>query len=343
MIASSRRLACIVLLALAFPTVARAEPPREPPTEAQIEAARALYREARELHKQGKIKEAIDRALEAYRTAATPVTALEAGTLLLEAGRLVEARDLLRAVALLPVSPRESDKGREARQTATTLAASLDARIPKIAVAERPRGADVLLDGRALAGDANAWQGVDPGAHTIVVRVGERTCATISATLAEGDERTIDLHDAAKSCTPATSTAPAPMPSALQPPTLRPISPAALAPTVSTETSSTRRWAGAVIAGVGVVGIGAGGVIAIAAKSDYDSVASSCPARGCSRTAFDARESARTRADFATAAILIGTAAAAGGALLFFWPSGAGDTRASVAVGAASVRLTVPF
>lgn len=203
MTASSRRLALALALACTTPTLARAEPPAAPPTEAQVEAARALYRDARELHKQGRLKEAIEKALEAYRTAATPVTALEAGSLLVEAGRFVEARDLLRAVALLPVSPRESEKGREARQQAAQLAASLDARIPKIAVAERPRGADVLLDGKPLAqGDSNAWQGVDPGPHTIVVRVGERACATITATLAEGEERTIDLHDAAKTCAP---------------------------------------------------------------------------------------------------------------------------------------------
>jgi hypothetical protein len=342
MIASSKRIACIFAVVLALPAVAQAEPPREPPTEAQIEAARALYREARELHKQGKLKEAIDRALEAYRTAATPVTALEAGTLLVEAGRLVEARDLLRAVVALPVSPRESDKGREARQTAASLAASLDARIPKIAVAERPRGADVLLDGRALAGDANAWQGVDPGAHTIVVRVGERTCATISATFAEGDERTIDLRDAAKACALETPAAPAPAPSASTPPP-HALAPPPRAPVADAGTSSTRRWAGAVIAGVGVVAVGAGGVIAIAAKSDYDSVASSCPTRGCSRPAFDARESARSRADFATATMIVGAAAAAGGALLFFWPSGAADTRASVAVSIREVRVLVPF
>ena len=351
MTASSKRLtwrlSALAALALAFPIPARAEPPREPPTAAQIETARALYREARELHKQGKLKEAIDRALEAYRTAATPVTAFEAGTFLVEAGRLVEARDLLRAVALIPVSPRESDKGREARHAAGLLAASLDARIPKVAMAERPRGADVLLDGRPLAGDANAWQGVDPGAHVIVVRVGDHTCATITAVLAEGEERTIDLHDAAKTCAPEVPVAPsAPSESASaqtpRPPIARPAAPTPPAATHEAALS-TRRWAGAAIGGVGVIAVAAGGIIALVAKSDYDALAASCPSRGCSRPAFDARESARSRADVATVALLVGGAAVAGGALLFFWPSGPSDTRASVAVSGTGARVTIPF
>lgn len=340
MTASSRRLAFALVLACMSPAIARADPPAAPPTEAQIEAARALYRDARELHKQGRLKEAIEKALEAYRTAATPVTALEAGSLLVESGRFVEARDLLRGVALLPVSPRESDKGREARQQASALAASLDARIPKIAVAERPRGADVLLDGKPLApGDSNAWQGIDPGAHTIVVRVGERTCATITATLAEGEERTIDLHDAAKTCAPP----PPPAPPATAPPPTAP--PRAIAPTPAPPadaTTSPRTWSGVAVGGAGVVAIGIGGILALVAKSNYDAVASSCPARGCSRDAFDARESARSHADVATVVMIVGATAAASGALLFFWPT-RGESRANVAVSANGARLTVPF
>jgi len=333
MIASSSR-AALLALALLFPAIARAEPPREPPTEAQIEAARALYREARELHKQGKLREAIDRALEAYRTAPTPVTALEAGTLLVEGGRLVEARDLLRTVALLPVSPRESDKGREARQHAAELARSLDARIPKIAIAERPQGAEVLLDGRPFAGDNNAWQGVDPGAHTIVVRIGERTCTKITTALGEGEERTIDLHAATKACLPDAT--PQPPPSAAPQPSAPPPPIAAPPPHAAPE---QRRWIGAVVAGAGVVAIGFGGVIALVAKSDYDAVAASCSSRGCTRPAFDARESARSRADLATATMIVGAAAAAVGAVVFFWPS----TNANVTVGANEVRVGVRF
>jgi hypothetical protein len=100
---------------------------------------------------------------------------------------------------------------------------------------------------------------------------------------------------------------------------------------------SQRRWIGAVVAGAGVVAIGFGGVIALVAKSDYD--AASCPPRGCSRPAFDARESARSRADVATAAMVVGAIAATAGAVIFFWPS----SNTSVVVGANEVRFGVTF
>lgn len=336
MIASSRPLLATTL-AFAFAFVAtRAR--AEPPTESQIEAARALYKEARELHRQGKLKEAIELALDAYRTAATPVTALEAGTLLVEAGRLVEARDLLRAVAPLPLSHRESDKGREARQGAASLAASLDARIPKLALSHQPRGADVIFDGKLLPpSDANAWQGVDPGPHRIVVRVGERTCSTITATLVEGEERTIELHDAAKAC------APEPRPVTPLPREAPLVSaPPAVTPPVDT-TRARARLIGAVVEGIGLVALGGGVIVALGAKADYDSVATSCPPRGCSHAAFDTREAARSRADAATVMLVAGSAASVLGAVFIFWPSSTGEARADVALTPAGARLHAAF
>ena len=66
----------IGVLLFLCPVAALADPPTAPPTEEQIQAARVPYHEARELHRQGKLKEALDRALDAYRMASTPVTAL---------------------------------------------------------------------------------------------------------------------------------------------------------------------------------------------------------------------------------------------------------------------------
>jgi serine/threonine-protein kinase len=339
------------LLAL-LPTTAFGEaPPLSPPSEEQVQAARAPYREARELHRQGKLKEALERALEAFRIASTPVTALEAGELLVESGRLVEARDVVRSVAAFPVSPRESDKGRESRQQAATLGASLDARIPKVAIAGRPPGVDVAFDGKPLAAtDPTAWLGVDPGAHSVVVRVGDRTCTTITMTLAEAEARTIDLRDVASTCR-VEPAAPVPGASALPSPPANPVSPPdraepavsppAAPPARHESTGSSWRWAGVAVAGAGVVAIGAGGLVALSAKNKYDSVASQCPARGCSTSAFDVRESARSQADAATVAMVAGAAAVAGGALLFFFAPGSG--RTVVGVGPASVRLAVRF
>jgi len=335
----------LAALLLAVPATARADVTPPTPTPEQVEAAKVLYHEARELHRQGKLKEALERALEAYRTASTPVTALEAAQLLIEAGQLVEARDITRAVALFPPSPRESDKGRDARQEAATLAGTLDARIPKIAIAGRPAGVDVMLDGRPFAGsDPTAWQGLDPGTHTLTVRADDRVCTTINVTLAEGEARTIDLHDVAVSCRvePAPPSESLPTPTAAAPaPASAPRAPPP-EPTSSGGSESALRWVGVAVGGAGVVAIGVGGGVALAAKSRYDSVAAECPARGCTSSAYAVRESARSRADAATGTMIAGAAALGGGVLLFVLAPNA-HAAARVGIGPGSVRLTVSF
>jgi serine/threonine-protein kinase len=315
-----------------------------------VEIARGIYREARELYRQGKLKEALDKALDAYRTAATPVTALQAGQLLIESGRLVEARDLVRGVGPMPVSPRESEKGREARQQATAIATSLDMRIPKVAVSGRPKGVDVLLDGKPLsAGEPAAWQGVDPGSHTLVVRMDDRTCSTITVTLAETEVRTIDLHDLTASCRPE---APAPEPPRSAPPPLRPPAepPAEVlrAPLPEAE-HGANAWkvAGVTLGGLGAVAIGVGGYIALKAKSDYDSAAVQCPSNQCDAAGYRARTDARSQADGATVAMSLGGAAVVGGVLMWLlapdYASKAASAawRPQVAVGPGRLAVTV--
>jgi hypothetical protein len=342
MIASNSRW-LVAAPALLVPAMALADPPAAPPTEAQVEAARPLYHEARELHRAGKLSEALDKALEAYRIAATPVTAVEAGELLVELGRFVEARDIVRGVAALPASPRESDKGKDARQQAAALAASLDGRIPKIALAARPPEVAVVLDGKPLSSvDATAWQGVDPGAHALAVLVDGKPCTTIHVALAEGEERTIDLHDAASACRKEPVPAPTPLaapPAAAPPaPASAPVSPPPPpeSPPVASSAANPMRWIGLAIAGAGVVTVGVGGGLALGAKSQYDSVANECSAQGCSRDGYDVRNGARSRADVATIVMGVGAAAVAGGVLLWlFEPS----RVTSVGMGAGTVAL----
>ena len=347
MTASSRRArppaSWLVAALLLVASAARAQPPPAAPVEDQVEAARALYKEARELRRQGKLREATDKALEAYRTAATPVTALEAGELLVEAGRLVEARDLVRAVALLPVSPRESDKGRDARAQAAALAGQLDMRIPKIAFADRPPAVQLLLDGRPIPPtDATAWQGLDPGAHTLVVRADDRQCTAINLVLSEGEERTIDLHAAASACRPEPPPPPPPpIPRAtatVLPPPPPPPPPPAPAPAGGI---SPWRLGGAAVGAAGVVALGVGGYVALRAKSDYDAVAAECPAAGCDQHGYDARNGARSRADVASIVMGVGAAAVVGGVLL--WVLEPAHDRPGVAVGPGGVSLSVPL
>jgi hypothetical protein len=107
------------------------------------------------------------------------------------------------------------------------------------------------------------------------------------------------------------------------------------------------KWTGVIAGGAGVIAVGIGGYLALAAKSDYDSVGKECPAQGCTSSAYNTRVNARSQADVATATMLIGAGAAIGGALLFFLaPTNASTARAStirVGVGPGSATMTVGF
>lgn len=325
----------LAALVLVSPQLAWADPPVVPPSEEQVESGRELYRQARELQQAGKMKEALDRSLEAYRVAPTPVTAVLAALLLEGAGHLVEARETARSVTGMPLSPRETDKGREARQQAAVVAASLDARIPKIAVAGQPAGAVVLLDGRSLGtSDSGAWRGVDPGTHSLIVRIADKTCTSVHLTLGEGEERTIDLHDVAASCPGDASTTPPPMltPTAATPPAH------VEAPPLPADEGHAWRVRGVALGALGVAGFAVGGVLALTAKHDYDSVAYECPPVGCNQDGYNVRNDARFRGDVATVVIGVGAAAVVGGVLMWWLapPSPASQIR----VGLGTVAVT---
>ncbi len=338
---ASNRAWLLAALVLLTPRLAWSDPPATPPSEDQVEAGRDLYRQAKDLQRDGKTKEALERSLEAYRVAPTPVTAVLVALLLQGAGRLVEARETARGVGGMPLSPRETDKGREARQQAAVIAASLDARIPKVAVAGLPSGAEVLLDGKPMgATDSAAWRGVDPGTHALLVRLAGKTCTSVHLTLGEGEERTIDLHDVAASCptdpTPMPTLAPAPAPARSPAPEPAP------APTPDADDGHAWRIGGVAVGGLGLVAIGIGTVVAITAKHDYDAVAAECPTAGCNEGGFNARNDARSRGDIATGVIVGGAAAVVGGALMWWLAprSASPQVGGQVTVGPGSVRVT---
>jgi hypothetical protein len=89
-------------------------------------------------------------------------------------------------------------------------------------------------------------------------------------------------------------------------------------------------------------------VLALSAKSDYDAdwVAAQCPGNVCTtRQAYDARQSARSKADAATVTMSVGGAVALGGVLLWALapssPSAPDVGRPRVAVGLASIAVTI--
>ncbi len=81
---------------------------------------------------------------------------------------------------------------------------------------------------------------------------------------------------------------------------------------------STGRIVALGLGGLGVAAIGVGSVLALMAKSSYQDAASRCPNRICTNIADkNQADDARTRGDIATAIWIGGTAALAGGAILW--------------------------
>jgi hypothetical protein len=106
------------------------------------------------------------------------------------------------------------------------------------------------------------------------------------------------------------------------------------------------KWVGLTLGGVGVVALGVGGVLALTAKSDYESVRGDCPGNVCTSRAYNVRVDARARADWATGTMIGGGVAAAGGLLMWLLAPGSSShssefTRVQLALGPGTVGLTV--
>jgi len=96
--------------------------------------------------------------------------------------------------------------------------------------------------------------------------------------------------------------------------------PVATAPPPPREESSsggTQRAIGLGLAGVGAVGVGVGTFFGIKAMGQVDDAAPHCGDAGCDPTGFDLRSDARSNANVATAAFVIGGALIVGGAVLY--------------------------
>lgn len=344
----------LAMLMASLPVLARAAPPAKAISEADVDAARTLYREARTLDRQGKVDEAIAHAEDAFRLAPTPVIGLELGRLLLEARRASEAYTVLTDLDTLPVTPHESDRGRGARQEAATLAASVRARLGGLTISpRRPDGVEVEVDGvRVASDDLGQAAMLDPGVHNVTWRRDGRACASLTVRLVAGDARAVELGEQGATCNPPApvlppapreelkDTKPAPPPMTRPPEVLAP----APAPAATHDGGDGHpfRWIGVGALGAGVVAFAIGEAVGIKAKNDYDGVAADCPAAGCSPSAFAVREGARSDTQAANVAIAGGVALMIGGAGavaydLFFRPS----PKSNVKVGFTGTGISV--
>ncbi|MDB4935500.1 MAG: hypothetical protein JWP87_2472 [Labilithrix sp.] len=300
---AGRTLAATLFLAVtAVPVTSFAQPePTAPPSAADLESARELFKEGRELRQKGELRPALDRFKAAHAYGQTPVTALELGRTHVQLGELVEGREVLLSVARMKVQPDETDKSAQARAEAADLAEETKKRIPTLAVKVTGVSADssaqLTVDGFAvpivgLTGIRKA----NPGKHVVVARAGAHE-ETRSVDLEEGktQELAIDLSGAGG----AGATAPA----------------VVVAPDTSGKNISPVTWIGL---GVGVVGIGVGTAFGVIALGKASKVNDACTGTHCPPTTKSDVDSGRSAATISTIGFAVGGAGLVAAAVGYF-------------------------
>ena len=297
---SSSRLALVFPLALAVVALApaRALAQAHPPTAQELETARALYKEGKELRAQGNLRGALEKLQAAHALGNTPVTGIELARTYVMVTKLVEAREVSLYIARIPVAGDETEKSVEARTEAAKLAEELRPRIPTLKVIihglqarEMPH---LAIDGASVPDAAlGQLQKVDPGRHAISLHVGDGAAvreANAEIEVVEGEAGEVTL------------TVPPPAAAAVAPPPAPAPAPARVSPTSDL---LTKLGFGIAVTG-GVVG-SLTGLIAMNKKAQ---LATACNVKNCSPQYGGTADldAARAWANVSTVAFAIGGA-----------------------------------
>lgn len=289
------------------------------PSAADLESARELFKEGRELRQSGDLQRALERFKAAHAYGQTPVTALELGRTHIQLGELVEGREVLLSVARMKVQPDETEKSAAARADAADLADEAKKRIPtlsmKITGVAEDSTPQVTVDGAVVpVVGLVAIRKANPGKHTVVARLGTRE-QTRAVDLVEGKTQdvTLDLSGAGA------------------------VGPTGGAPGGNDATATTPRaispltWIGL---GVGVIGVGVGSVFGIVALGKASDVKDACSGTRCPPSSKDDVDSGRSAATISTVGFVVGGAGLVAAAIGYF---------ALSKPSAASGRTVTPF
>ncbi len=244
------------------------------PSAQELETARSLYKQGKELRARGDLRGALEKFQAAHALGNTPVTGIELARTYVLVGQIVEAREVSLYIARMPVASDETSKSVEARTEAAKLADDLKARIPTLVVkvsALRPgESAHVSIDGAPVPDAAMTEpQKVNPGKHTVVVRAGERRVEATSE-VAEGQaaEIALTLPELAPLPPPATAT---PTPT----PTPTPTATATATATPTSTSPSPLIRIGFSVAGVSVAFGVLSGIVALSKRNQLNSACNS--------------------------------------------------------------------
>jgi hypothetical protein len=286
------------------------------PSAADMESARNLYKQGKELRDKGDIAGARDKFKAAHALGQTPITGVELGKTHMLLGELVEAREAFLSVGRIPVASDETSKSADARIECNKLAGELKSRIPtlRVILTGVPAGssAKVTVDNEEIPSAAlSEPRAVNPGHHTIVAKVGSNPESRSEIDLKESESRDVTLainvtmkpEEKRPDGTPPPGPGPGPSPGPTTPPP-----PIVDHPSGGGGTSPLV-YIGFVAAGVGVI---AGSITGAMAFGKASEVKQQCPNSTCPTDKSALLEDTKTYATIST----ISFAVAGGGIVL---------------------------
>jgi hypothetical protein len=337
---SSRRasfrsgLACALCLAVLVPAGAAAQKPPHEPTAQELETARSLYKEGKELRAAGNLSGAIEKLQAAHALGNTPVTGIELARAFEAAGKLVEAREVALSIGHIPVASDEREKSAEARVDAAKLADDLRARIPtlraKVTGLAPGEPAHLVIDGVGVPDVALAEPlKVDPGKHVLLLHAGEgATAREVNAEVTVVEGRSVEVLLEVPPATSAPQSTPAPI--AQQPAAAQSAPESAEAPPHRGMPMLSK-----VGFAVAATGTAAGLIAGFIALTRKDALSSECTGNECQKGSQGASDldAARSSATISTVAFSIAGVGLAAGivGLLTDHPSAAPSTSARIA------------
>ena len=187
---------------------------RAQPSPADCETARQLMDDGHALRSKNDLKGALARFKAADDIMHVPTTGFEVARTQASLGLLVEARDMIARIRLIPATPGEPAPFKDARAKAEQLDASLAGRMPRLTVVVHgaPSGQALLMsiDGVAVpAAGIGLPRAVDPGHHLVVVSA-DGAEGRGESSVQEGETKSLDVTLAPGGSPAAAAGSPAP-------------------------------------------------------------------------------------------------------------------------------------
>jgi hypothetical protein len=273
---AGRILVCSSILALSAPVFAQARDTTVQPRDAAT--ADALFRQGRQAMESKNYADACQKFAESQKLDPAAGTAMNLATCEEKLGKLASAwQHWKEAIDALP--PKD-DRITFARSRVD----ELEKRLPRLQItlaSGGDHGAKVFRDDIEIGpGGQGVPLPVDPGPHTVTVRMPGHFPKSVTVSLAVGEQSQVDVHPGAVDTSAGAS---------------------------STPTSNTSRTVGWVLGGVGIAGVGtaiASGLLLVSAKK---TVADNCTAdKVCSQQGLDAAENGKKLVIVNTAGWIVG-------------------------------------